>query len=123
MAKTMARIDNGVVINLEWVDDNIQSTNKFKDIYDLQIEIGDTYSDGRFYRNGAEVLTYRQQIQNILAKYDNALTEIEESIVMPMSLTMTDETPLTIDDRKQIILSNIEDIITALELVEVVASD
>lgn len=123
MAKTMARLENGTVVNLEWVNDNTQSTNELKDIYDLHINIGDSYTDGKFYRNGVEIISHRQQIRNVLSNYDKALTEIEDSIGMPTLLSITKEAPPTISERKQNILSRINDILTALDLLEVTPSD
>ena len=123
MAKTMARLENGIVVNLEWVDDRMRPTDDLVDVYDLQIKIGDRYSKGIFYRNDVEVLTYRQQMRNILKSYDNALTEIEESIATPMLFNMRGTTITTIEDRKQNILSRIEDILVALETLEVVPSE
>lgn len=123
MAKTMARIENDVVVNLEWVNDDVQVTDELKDIYDLQVEVGDVYNEGTFYRNGIEVLTYRQQVQNALSNYDNALTEIEETVSTPTLLTTGDETPLTIEERKQNVLDRVDDILNALYALEVVPSE
>lgn len=123
MAKTMARIKNDVVVNLEWVDDNVKPTDELKDTYDLQVGIGDTYSNGIFYHDGIEVLTYRRRIRNMLLNYDTALTEIEERVSMPMTFAMREETTPTIEDRKQNILLRVEDILAALGTLEVVPSE
>lgn len=57
MAKTMAVIDNGVVINMEWCDDYTPETETQKDPGDRPVGIGDTYTDGKWYRDGVEILT------------------------------------------------------------------
>lgn len=123
MAKTMARLENGIVVNLEWVDDIMRSTDDLIDVYDLQIKIGDTYNNGFFYRGGTKVLTYRQMLRNMLLEYDAALTEIEERVSMPTTFTMREETIPTIEDRKQNILLRVEDILAALGTLEVVPSE
>lgn len=80
MAKNMAVIENGVVSTINWCSDREQPTESLVDIGDKPVGIGDTYSDGHFYRDGEEVLSElekaRQQIEDIQAElYDakNAL--------------------------------------------------
>ena len=57
MAKNMARIENGIVVNVEWCSDVICETDTLKNVEDRPVGIGDTYENGKFYRNGVEVLT------------------------------------------------------------------
>ena len=77
MAKAMARIENGVVINVEWCSDNISETENVIDIHDRPVSIGNTYIDGKFYdENGAEILTYLEYIQNQNTVYKEALLEL-----------------------------------------------
>ena len=117
MGKTLARIENGVVVNLEWVNDDAVDTDNLKNVYDLQVNIGDTYENDKFYRDGVEVITFRKQIQNMLSEYDATLTEIASYIPAVMSLSNTDSS--TIDSRKELILSYLNDMVSALEILEV----
>lgn len=76
MAKSMALIDDGIVVNVLWCSDNAKSTDSLIDIADRPVGIGDTYADGKFYRAGVEVLppgqlkkTLTGDIISILANY------------------------------------------------------
>ena len=57
MAKNMALIENGVVVNVLWCSDAEPETDALIDPAHRPVGIGDTYEDGKFYRGGAEVLT------------------------------------------------------------------
>lgn len=117
MGKTMARIENGVVINLLWVDDDIVDTDELKNVYDLQINVGDTYTNNKFYHNGIEVLTFRKQMQKMLTDYDSALTEIASYI--PSAMRRSNTNVSTIDSRKQIILDYLGELVSFIEMLEV----
>ena len=117
MGKTLARIENGVVVNLEWVNDDVVDTDNLKNVYDLVINIGDTYENDKFYRDGVEVITFRKQIQKMLSDYDATLTEIASCIPAVMSISNTDNS--TIDSRKELILDYLNDMVAALETLEV----
>jgi len=73
MAKNMARIENGVVVNIEWVSDKIQETDFFKNIGDRPVEINDTFDGEFFYRNGEKVLTALETLQTNNTEYVTAL--------------------------------------------------
>lgn len=62
MAKSMARIENNIVINMEWYSDTMAETDTLKNINDYQIEIGDTYLDGCFYRNNEKIKNTSEQL-------------------------------------------------------------
>lgn len=115
MAKTMARLENGKVVNLEWVVDNIAETETLKNIYNLQISIGDEYINGKFYRNGTEIVTHKQRIRNVIANYENVLTEIEEILSV--------STMSTVEERKSAILSRLTDMLSAFNTLEVTPSE
>ena len=121
MGKTLARVENGVVVNLEWVNDDVVETDNLKNVYDLHVNIGDTYENDKFYRDGVEVVTFRKQIQNMLADYDATLTEIASYIPAVMSISNTDIS--TIDNRKEMILNYLRDAVAALETLEVESDD
>lgn len=55
MAKNMARIENGVVVNIEWCSDKEPESEVLKTYEGYSICVGDTYSDGKFYRDGEAV--------------------------------------------------------------------
>lgn len=57
MAKTMAVITDGVVTNMIWCSDYTPESDVRKDPGECQVGIGDTYSDGEWYRDGAKILT------------------------------------------------------------------
>ena len=121
MGKTMARVENGVVVNLEWVDDDSVDTDYLKNVYDLQVCVGDTYENDKFYRNGVEVITFRKQMQNMLSDYDATLTEIASRIPTVMSVSNADIS--SIDFRKDMILNYLRDVVGALEELEVVSDE
>lgn len=57
MAKNMAVITNGVVTNVIWCSDKEPETDILVAPGDRPVGIGDAYSDGKFYRDGEEILT------------------------------------------------------------------
>ena len=67
MAKNMARIENGQVVNIEWSADSTPESDTLKDIADRPVDIGDTYENGKFYRKGIEVMSYVEDMENALA--------------------------------------------------------
>ena len=80
MAKTMALIENGVVANMQWCSDSQPETASLINPADRPVAIGDTYSDGKFYRDGVEILTPLEEAQKKNAEYESALSEIEVAL-------------------------------------------
>lgn len=80
MAKSMARIENGLVTNMLWCSDSQPETEALIDLADRPVAIGDTYSGGKFYRDGEEVLTPLEEALKKNAEYEAALSEIEEAL-------------------------------------------
>lgn len=113
MAKSMARIQNGVVTNIEWVGDYTAETAELRNIRNIHVRIGDTYSNGLFYRDGIKVLSHREKIQKMITDYDTSLSEIEAFILTTMALT-TNESEITLDSRKQNVLNYLGAIMEAL---------
>lgn len=80
-----ALIDNGIVSNIIALNDRNASDfpNAVK-LGDRPVGIGDAYADGKFYRDGVEVLTPMEQAQAEMAEYKAALHELgvetEESV-------------------------------------------
>lgn len=80
MAKIMAQIADGVVVNVLWCSDNVTQTDALIDPGYRPVGIGDTYTDGKFYRDGSEVLTPLEDAQKKNAEYEKALSEIEAAL-------------------------------------------
>lgn len=77
MAKTMAIIDDGIVVNISWCSDNEPENESQKDPEDRPIRIGDTYSDGKWYRDGAEILTPLEQARQDIADLQSQISELD----------------------------------------------
>ena len=80
MAKSMALIENGAVANMLWCSDSEPETATLVNPADHPVAIGDTYSDGKFYRDGEEILTPLEEALKRNAEYEAALTEIETAL-------------------------------------------
>ena len=80
MAKSMALIENGVVANMLWCSDSEPETESLINPADHPVAIGDTYSNGKFYRGGVEILTPLEEAQKKNAEYEAALQEIETAL-------------------------------------------
>lgn len=63
MAKSMAVVDNGVVSNIIWCADNTPQSDTWVNCGDRPVAIGDTYTDGKFYRGSTEVLAPLEDAQ------------------------------------------------------------
>lgn len=81
MAKNMARIENGIVINIEWCSDKVVQTDTLIDIEDRLVNIGNTYTEGKFYDNGIEVLTEKEILYKQLAEYEKELAELDTALL------------------------------------------
>lgn len=58
-----ALIENGIVTNVIWLHPgNASDFSNAVAMGDIPAEIGDSYTDGAFYRNGERVLTVAEQI-------------------------------------------------------------
>lgn len=69
-----ALIDNGIVTNVIVLNDrNASDFPTAVKLGDRPVGIGDTYADGKFYRDGVEVLTPMEQAQAEIEKYKAAL--------------------------------------------------
>lgn len=80
MAKSMASIENGVVSNILWCADREPETDSLIYTADRPVGIGDTYTDGKFYRDGVEILTQFEEALKQNAAYEQALSEIEAAL-------------------------------------------
>lgn len=69
-----AVVEQGAVTNIIWL--HPANAAEFPNAFyagDRPVAIGDSYSDGTFYRDGAEVLTYEEQLEADLAAIEEAL--------------------------------------------------
>lgn len=75
MAKNMARVEDGVVVNIEWCANTKEETDTLKEINGLPIKIGDTYDGSAFYRDGERLLTTLEKAINeiVAMKEENAM--------------------------------------------------
>lgn len=69
-----ALIENGIVTNILWLyETNADEFPNAVKLGERQVEIGDTYEDGKFFRDGAEVLTAEEAAVQAAALYAEAL--------------------------------------------------
>lgn len=80
MARSMAFIENSTVTNMLWCSDSEPETESLINPADRPVAIGDTYSNGKFYRDGVEILTPLEEALKKNAEYESALTEIETAL-------------------------------------------
>ena len=77
MAKPMAIVTDGVVTNVIWCSDYIPETDTRKDPGGRAVGIGDTYSDGKWYRDGVEILTPLEQTQQDFENLQSQMAELD----------------------------------------------
>ena len=80
MARSMALIENSTVTNMLWCSDSEPETESLINPEDRPVAIGDTYRDGKFYRDGVEILTPLEEAQKRNTEYEAALSEIETAL-------------------------------------------
>lgn len=80
MAKTMAVISYGTITNMVWCNSNTPETETLIDPADRPVSVGDAYENGKFYRNGGEILTPLEEAQKKLAGLEAAYTEGVNSV-------------------------------------------
>lgn len=72
-----AIVDNGAVANIITLNDrNASDFPTAVKLGDRPVGIGDTYADGKFYRDSVEVLTPMEQAQAEITEYKAALNEL-----------------------------------------------
>lgn len=72
-----ALVTDGVVTNVIALNDrNSGDFHTAVKLGDRPVGIGDTYTDGKFYRDGTEVLTPLEAAQAEIETYKSALTEL-----------------------------------------------
>lgn len=72
-----AIVTDGIVTNVIVLNDrNASDFPAAVKLGDRPVGIGDTYADGKFYRDGVEVLTPMEQAQAEIETYKAALNEL-----------------------------------------------
>ena len=72
-----AVIENGMVSNLIWLHPmNASEFSEAVSIGDIPVQIGDTYEDGVFYRDGEKVLAAEEVAQAEMSDMREALAEL-----------------------------------------------
>ena len=82
MAKSMALVENGVVVNVLWCSDRESETETLIDTADRSVAIWDSYESGKFYRNGEEVLTPLQEALKKNDEYEAELADAKAALEM-----------------------------------------
>lgn len=80
MAKNMAHIENGVVVNIEWHSDHAAETDSLKNIKDRPVVIGDSYEDGFFWHDGEKVLSEVERLRSEKAEYEALINELYSEV-------------------------------------------
>lgn len=78
MAKNMARLVDGVVVNLEWCSDSEPETAELREYEGYAIRIGDSWEDGKWMRDGAAVLTEAQIAAQVAAEEAARITAAKQ---------------------------------------------
>jgi len=81
MAKNMAKIENGIVVNIEWCSDRQPETESLKSYDGYTIRTGDTYSEGKFWRDGEKVLSELEAAQQEVAALTARNSELEAAML------------------------------------------
>ena len=84
MAKNMARLADGVVVNLEWCSDSEPETAELREYEGYAIRIGDRWEDGKWMRDGAAVLTEAQIAAQVAAEEAARITAAKQESAQEM---------------------------------------
>lgn len=77
-----AVINNNIVENIAEVNDG--EIFKYPDLIligDILVDLGDSYIDGTFYRNGEKVLTGEEMLGNIIMENDQIIAELDAALL------------------------------------------
>ena len=73
MAKNMARLEEGVVTNIEWHSYGTPEAEDLVDCGEYSVKAGDTYWEDGFYRDGVKLLTPMQEMAERMADAETAV--------------------------------------------------
>lgn len=69
-----ALVENGIVTNIIWLyETNAEEFPNAVKLGERQVEIGDTYEDECFFRDGVQILTEAEAAQIAALQYEEAL--------------------------------------------------
>lgn len=80
MAKNMALLQDHSVISILWCSDQEPETDILKEVGDRPVGIGDTYSEGKWYRCGLEVLTPLEEARLELERLRAEKADMQEAL-------------------------------------------
>lgn len=80
MAKNMALLEQGAVINLLWCSDQEPETERLVDCGERPVCLGDSYTNGKFYRDGQAVLSEAEALQARNAQLLDAMAQMVEEV-------------------------------------------
>lgn len=99
MAKTMVRVENGIVVNIEWCSGNYIGDDSLVDVYDVPVGIGDTYDGYGFYRDGVKLLSPTDQrllnVETSLRESQDQLTDVQIALCDSYEEQMVTEVQLS----------------------------
>lgn len=82
MAKNMALLEDGTVVNILWCSDGEPETDTLKNSGDYPVAIGDTYTDGQWLRDGMELLTPLEEAEQKNAALAAELADAKEALAI-----------------------------------------
>ena len=80
MAKNMALLEQGAVINLLWCSDQEPETERLVDCGERPVCLGDSYTNGKFYRDGQAVLSEAEDLRARNAQLLDAMAQMVEEV-------------------------------------------
>ena len=80
MAKNMALLEQGAVINLLWCSDQEPETERLVDCGERPVCLGDSYTNGKFYRDGQAVSSEAEALRARNAQLLDAMAQMVEEV-------------------------------------------